>query len=142
MKILQVVFVSVLLTAMMGCQTTKVLKKTASSRANSLEASVSAYRKALRWGYFEDAALYIRSQDGSSIPVDLDRVKRYRVTSYSISRQILADTNDIARVNAQIEYYELDSGIALLLNDVQQWWYDVKEERWYLGSPLPAFGRR
>ena len=109
-------------------------------RASSLDASVAVYRKMIRWGHFDEAVKYIRTNDGSEIIPDLDRIARYRVTSYEIGNQLLADTGTEALVVALIEYYELDSGVLHSLRDDQLWWYDEGEKRWYLGSSLPQFG--
>ena len=106
----------------------------------SLEASVETYRKMIRWGHFDEAVKYIRTNDGSEITPDLDRIARYRVTSFEIGNQLIADNGKEALVVALIDYYELDSGVLHSLRDDQLWWYDKDEKRWYLGSSLPQFG--
>lgn len=111
-----------------------------SKRGQALEASVETYRKTLRWGYYDEAARYVRAQDGSDPRIDLDRMARYRITRLEVSDKLLADTGTEARVIAYIEYYEIDSGVIKTLRDEQYWWYDGEDERWYLGSNLPAFG--
>ncbi len=110
------------------------------SRAISLDASLSMYRKMIRWGYYDEAAKYLRASDGSVASPDLDRVALYRVTNYNMGDHLIADNGKEARVIAMIEYYELDSGVIHTLRDEQYWWYDDDEKRWYLGSPLPGFG--
>jgi len=110
------------------------------SRSISLDASLSIYRKMIRWGYYDEAAKYLRTSDGSVASPDLDRVAQYRVTNYNMGDQLIADNGKEARVIAMIEYYELDSGVIHTLRDEQHWWYDEDEKRWYLGSPLPGFG--
>jgi hypothetical protein len=110
------------------------------SRSVSLDASVSTYRKMIRWGYYDEAVKYLRTSDGSQASPDLDRAARYRVTKYDVGDQLLADNGKEARVTAMIEYYELDSGVIQTLRDEQYWWYEDDEKRWYLGSPLPGFG--
>ncbi len=121
-----------------GCASSGGLGK--QKRANTLEDAVENYRKLIRWAYFDEAVRYLRSPDGDPPPTDLERVARYRVTSYEISRTLMADTGKEARVNAVIEYYEIDAGIVHKLRDDQLWWFDDKDERWYLASGLPAFG--
>ena len=44
------------------------------SRSISLDASLSVYRKMIRWGYYDEAAKYLRTSDGSVASPDLDRV--------------------------------------------------------------------
>lgn len=111
-------------------------------RANAFEAAVTTYTKLIRWGYFEEAANYVRSKDGSEIKLDLDRVARYRVTSYNNASQLTADNDREGRVLALIEYYEIDSGVVQQLRDEQYWWHDAETKRWYLNSGLPPFGKR
>lgn len=110
-------------------------------RAVSLEASAETYRKLIRWGYYDEAAKYVRARDGSQADADLARTARYRVTRYDIGDILLADTSVEGRVSALIEYYEIDSGVLDTIRDDQYWWYDEEGKRWYLGSGLPAFGR-
>ena len=111
-----------------------------SDRATVLDAAINNYRKLIRWGYYDEAAKYLRTADGKPFAADLKNAARYRVTNYNVSSQIMADDGKEARVIATIEYYELDSGVIRVLHDPQMWWYEAKGKRWYLGSPLPKFG--
>ncbi len=123
-----------------GCATSPTLGK--QSRANSLDLSVEAYRKLIRWGYYDEAVKYLLKSDGSAIPVNLDQMARYRVTSYEFANKLLADTGKEARVIAAIEYYEIDRGVISTLRDEQLWWFDDSSKHWYLSSGLPAFGAK
>ena len=105
-----------------------------------MDVAIANYRKLIRWGYFDEAVKYLRTPDGKPLTIDLQRTAHYRVTAYTVSNQILADTGKDARVIAVIEYYEIDAGVIHALHDVQTWWYDAKENHWFLASPLPAFG--
>jgi hypothetical protein len=121
-----------------GCADVPLVSKR--ERTTAFDDATDNYGKMLRWGYFDEAAKYLRAQDGSSVEPDLDRVARYRVTSYTISSKLLADTGREGRVLATIEYYEIDSGVLRTLRDEQFWWHDRESDRWFLASPLPAFG--
>lgn len=110
------------------------------SRANDFVAATKTYAKLIRWGYFDEAAKYIRARDDSPIDIDLARVSRYRVSSYKPFTQLLADNGMEGRNVAMIEYYEIDSGVIKTLRDEQIWWFDSEAERWFLASPLPGFG--
>lgn len=109
-------------------------------RSLTLDGAVNNYRKLIRWGYYDEAAKYLRTPDGKPFAADLKNAARYRVTGYNVSNQLLADDGKEARAIAAIDYYELDSGVIHTLHDAQMWWYDEKEKRWYLQSPLPRFG--
>ena len=135
------VFLPVVITLLLSaCGGVSPIKK--QSRAISFESATATYAKLMRWGYFDEAANYVRSQDGSDIEVDLDHVAKYRVTSYKNTTTLLVDTGDEGRVVAAIEYYEIDSGVIKTLRDEQFWWYDPEVERWFLASPLPQFGAK
>ena len=123
-----------------GCSTSPTLGK--QSRANSLDTSVEAYRKLIRWGYYDEAAKYLLKSDGVAAPANLDQMARYRVTSYEFGSKLLADTGKEARVIAAIEYYEIDRGVISTLRDEQLWWFDDGSKHWYLSYGLPAFGAK
>lgn len=110
-------------------------------RAILLDGAVNNYRKLIRWGYYDEAAKYLRETDGRAITADLKNAAKFRVTNYTVSSQIMDDTGKEARVVATIEYYELDAGVIHTLHDEQVWWYDAKEKRWYLNAALPRFGQ-
>lgn len=110
-------------------------------RATVFDAAVNNYRKLVRWGYYDEAAKYLRTPDGKPFAADLKNIARYRVTDYTVSNQFLSDDGKEARVIATIDYYQLDSGVIRSLHDDQKWWYDAKGKRWYLQTPLPRFGR-
>ena len=123
-----------------ACNTMPFVSK--KSRAIDLDAAATQYGKMLRWGYYDEAASFLRTEDGSeTLTADLDRIARYRIASYNVGSMLLADNGQEGRVLAIIEYYEIDSGVLNRLRDEQFWWYDAETERWYLGSGLPAFGQ-
>jgi hypothetical protein len=132
------VLIGLALVALAGCGSVPMVGK--QKRENSLEASLAAYQKLIRWAYFDEAARYLRAADGKPLPADLGRVSRYRVTAYNVVDQLLADNGKEARVVAMIDYYEIDAGVLHTLRDEQYWWFDDAEKRWFLGSSLPAFG--
>lgn len=137
MNMTRLLLAALLLGALTGCGSLPLGK---SDRAVVLEAALNNYRKLIRWGYYDEAAKYLRTADGQPISADLKTAARYRVTSYNVSNSFVADDGKEARVIAAIEYYEIDSGVIRVLHDTQMWWYDATGKRWYLASPLPHFG--
>ena len=124
----------VLIASLGGCNSIK------DQRLNTaLEASVKTYEKLMRWGRYEEAAQYFLPKDESVRNSDIRRLAYFRVTSYEILSQLIADTKTDARVIAHIEFYGIDTGIVKSYRDEQFWWYDEQSERWYLGSPMPDF---
>lgn len=111
----------------------------AERRDKAFTAAVDTYRKLIRWGYFEEAAQYLKGKDAPLPPPDFNAYRRFKVTGYDVGEQMESNDGDEARVQAQIEYYEIDSHVAGAVRDAQYWWYDDTAERWYLGSPMPTF---
>lgn len=106
-----------------------------------LEAS-ETYRKLLRWGYYEEAAQYLKG-NGEELPrPDLAALAHYRISGYHASEQLQNDTGDEVRLIAIIDFYDIDSGVVNSLRDEQYWWYDTEAKRWYLGSPMPELAVR
>lgn len=105
-----------------------------------LEAATNTYRKLMRWGHFDQAAQYLRANgDEPLAKPDLEDMARFRVTSYTVADQLVADTRTDARVTAYIEFYNVDTGVTDSVRDEQFWWYDKETRRWYLGSPMLDF---
>lgn len=105
-----------------------------------LEAATNTYRKLMRWGHFDQAAQYLRANGEEPLPKpDLEDMARFKVTSYTVADQLVADTRTDARVTAYVEFYNIDTGVASSVRDEQFWWYDKETRRWYLGSPMLNF---
>tara|TARA_Y100000590_G_scaffold301048_1_gene339393 strand:- start:72 stop:287 length:216 start_codon:yes stop_codon:yes gene_type:complete len=66
-------------------------------------------------------------------------MSRYKITQFVIADEIKSKTNTEAKVIAEIEFYDIDSGRATSARDDQFWWYGEEEERWFLGSPMIDF---
>ena len=110
-------------------------------RSSDFNKAIETHAKLMRWGYYDEAAAYLRTQDGSLIDPELARIARYRISSYEVISQLVADTGREGRVVILVEYYEIDSGRLDKLRYEQFWWHDTETDRWFLGSPLPPFGR-
>ncbi len=111
----------------------------AERRSTALDVATETYRKLVRWGYFEQAAEYLRAKEGEIARPDFQSFARYKVTGYHPGELLINETGDEARVVTVIEFYEIDTGVARSLRDPQYWWFDSTEKRWYLGSPMPDF---
>jgi hypothetical protein len=108
-------------------------------RMTQLKSAVNTYRKLMRWGYYDQAAQYIKARDGSHSLPDFEGMNRYKISSLTIGDQIVSDTEVDAKVTAYFEFYDTDTGVASSVRDEQFWWYDEAEKRWYLGSPMVNF---
>ena len=111
-------------------------------RLESLDQSLSTYGKALRWGDYEEAALYRLPHDGRPVmPVNRDDFKDIRVISYQVFEQRLNRAQTEARVTMSISYYHEDTGTVRSITDQQTWWYEPNQKRWFLDGDLPEFAR-
>lgn len=114
---------------------TKALK----SRDLALERTTEAYRKLMRWSYFEEAAKYMKGRDTELRRPALARYEAWKVAAYDVSDMVRNKTGDEARMVVQISVYSKETGTVSSVRDDQFWWYDENESRWYLGSPFPDF---
>ena len=111
-------------------------------RLESLDQSLITYGKALRWGDYEEAALYRLPRDGRPVrSVNRDDFKGIRVSSYQIFEQRFNRAQTEARVTMSISYYREDTGTARTITDQQTWWYEPSQKRWFLDGDLPEFAR-
>ena len=127
------------LIALVACNPVKDLRER--ERMTQLNSVVDTYRKLMRWGHYDQAAQYIKARDGSHSLPDFEDMGRYRIISFTIADQIVADTEFDAKVTTYIEFYDIDTGRASSVRDDQFWWYHEDEKRWYLGSPMIDFYR-
>lgn len=126
------------LTTLSGCNPIGSIQKRES--LTQLEAATNTYRKLMRWGHYDQAVQYMRANGDEPLEKpDLEDMARFKVTSYTIADQLVADTRADARVTAYIEFYNVDTGVTNSVRDEQLWWYDKETRRWYLGSPMLDF---
>ncbi len=123
--------------ALAACNPIKTFQKR--ERLTQLNSVVNIYRKLMRWGHYDQAAQYLKARDDSPMLPDFKAMSRYKVSSYTIADQIFSDTDFEAKITAYVDFYNIDTGVALSLRDEQFWWYDEQEKRWNLGSPMMNF---
>lgn len=124
----------------LACACSMIKKPSEQKRDTAFQSAVETYRKLVRWGYFEQAAQYLKGKDAALPPPNLAAYDQYKVTGYSVGEQIINNTGDEARIIAQIEYYDIDTHVVGAVRDEQYWWYDTLLQRWFLGTPMPVLG--
>ena len=130
------------LAALLGLVLTGCASMESKERIESLDRSLITYGKALRWGDYEEAALYRLPRDGRPVrSVNRDDFKDIRVSSYQIFEQRFNRAQTEARVTMSISYYHEDTGTARTITDQQIWWYEPNQKRWFLDGDLPEFAR-
>jgi len=120
--------------ALAGCAQVDVREK-----AYRLETTIQAYRKALRWGEYQAAHGFVRRRDGAEPALDAELLESIRVTDYEVVRREVIDEASEAVVVTHINFYHADSGRVRNLADQQLWYYDEKDDRWFLDGGLPDF---
>ncbi|MGI9301811.1 MAG: hypothetical protein ACR2RB_03755 [Gammaproteobacteria bacterium] len=109
-------------------------------KGEGLHNDVRTYGKALRWGYYDQAAVFLHPRnESSSTEIDRDALEDIRVTSYEIVRVEFREGDDQAAVTAIIDYYNERVNVVKTITDKQKWWYDPETEKWGLDGSLPAF---
>jgi hypothetical protein len=106
-------------------------------RMNHIDITLSDFRKAIRWGYFEDALRYIQVKDYSEPLRDPDYLKNIRITSYEYGNKSYSEDDTKLNVIALISYYDVNQGT---VNDIavdQVWWFDPEKKRWFLDGDIP-----
>ena len=128
--------------ALLGLVLTGCASMESKEHIENLDRSLITYGKALRWGDYEEAALYRLPRDGRPVmPVNRDDFKNIRVASYQIFEQRFNRAQTEARVTMSISYYHEDTGTARTITDRQTWWYEPNQKRWFLDGDLPEFTR-
>lgn len=108
-------------------------------RAKSMDAALSTYGEALRWGYHDTAYGYVDPDKRMPVPKYLENVT---VTSYEVVQPpIMKNDKELEQV-ARIEYVHKDTQRLRSLSDRQLWSYDKKAKTWWLQSGVPQFGYR
>jgi hypothetical protein len=107
-------------------------------KAEALDETTTKYGRAIRFGYFELAKIFIRSPENMK-KESMGNLTGIKVSSYEVVSKELSTDKLEARHVVEIQYYYTDRLIEKTLHDVQLWKYDVSEEKWYLHSGLPDF---
>jgi hypothetical protein len=106
-------------------------------RYTELDITLRSYGAALRWGYYETAATFLRPRPGSEpVPPCAPR-QDLRVTTYQVRDSGLSDDFSEAHVRATIGYVLLDQNTVRESVDTQTWWYSKEAQRWFLDGGLP-----
>ena len=106
------------------------------SEIESLDKTLKAYERTLRWASMDQANLYLKDKVTFS-ERERKRLKGIQVTGYRIITSE-ASTKKASQV-VEIRYFNELYAVERTITDQQKWEYDEEEERWYLVSRLPRF---
>ena len=117
---------------MMGCATHKQEK--------TLDLILAEYEKSIRWSQWDAAVEFLAPEfleTNAPTPLDLDRLRLFRVTAYEIRSAVPFDEGQGFRQTVEIRMFNRNQAIERTIRDVQEWKYDASLERWFLHSGLP-----
>jgi hypothetical protein len=98
------------------------------------------YETIIRWSQWDAAADFIAPEYLEENPIsrlDMDRLRLFRVTSYTIRSTGVYDEGMTARQVVEIKMFNTHQAMERTIIDEQEWRYDEERQRWYLHSGLP-----
>ncbi len=129
-----------LLTAALLC----VMVAVACTPPNQLEKSRSEafkqYETIIRWSQWDAAVDFIAPEYLADNPVsqlDMDRLRLFRVTSYTLRSAGVYDEGMTARQVVEIKMFNKRQSVERTIIDEQEWRYNETTKRWQLHSGLP-----
>jgi hypothetical protein len=125
-------FLSLLLSLLMGCQTISERKQ-----ANALQDVLRNYEAVIRWGSLDQARQFLPQDKQSDAAVQAPR--DLRVTHYEVVQGPSMLGSDRAMQTAVVQYVFEESQVVRELVDRQTWELDPESQSWHLVSPLPEF---
>lgn len=98
------------------------------------------YETIIRWSQWDAAADFIAPEYMLEHPIsrlDMDRLRLFKVTSYTVRSTGVYDEGLTARQTVEIKMFNANQATERSLIDEQEWRYDEERDRWLLHSGLP-----
>ncbi|MFZ1199756.1 MAG: hypothetical protein WAO07_06270 [Desulfobacterales bacterium] len=112
---------------------------TAMKKQDDFSETSRSYEKMIFWSDFDTADSFRDPQDREAHPLDIEDLKKVKVTAYSVKNvSVAADQSEVRQV-VEIGYYRIDEVKVKTMRDQQVWTYNPSLKRWYLHSGLPPF---
>jgi hypothetical protein len=106
----------------------------------SLGETLKQYETIIRWSQWDAAADFLAPEYLLENPItrlDMDRLRLFKVTSYTLRSTGIFDNGLTARQEVEIRLFNKRQGIERAIIDEQEWRWDETRERWFLHSGLP-----
>jgi len=103
------------------------------------------YETIIRWSQWDAAADFIAPEYLAEHPIsrlDMDRLRLFRVTAYTIRSTGIYDEGMTARQVVEIRMFNANQAVERTIIDEQEWRYHENVKRWLLHSGLPDPTRR
>ena len=98
------------------------------------------YETIIRWSQWDAAADFISPDYLIENPIsrlDMDRLRLFRVTAYTIRSTGVYDEGMTAKQVVEIRMFNKNKGVERTIVDNQDWRYNEERQRWFLHSGLP-----
>jgi hypothetical protein len=136
-KLLRAQLICLLVLALAACSSNQVEK----SRSEAFK----QYETIIRWSQWDAAADFISPEYQQENPIsrlDMDRLRLFRVTAYTVRSTGVFDEGMTARQVVEIRMFNTHQAVERTVLDEQEWRYDEERKRWFLHSGLPDPTRR
>ncbi|NII12325.1 hypothetical protein [Oleiagrimonas sp. C23AA] len=114
-------------------------------KSTQLQETLSAYRNALRWGSFQQAAAFIDPKLRQAHPMsdfERSRYAQVRVSDYDDAQGPVPAGKDEVHQAVRIGLINRNTQAERSIVDQQVWHYDQDAHHWWLESGLPDLDRR
>jgi hypothetical protein len=98
------------------------------------------YETIIRWSQWDAAVDFIALEYQIEHPIsrlDMDRLRLFRVTAYTVRSTGVFDEGMTARQTVEIRMFNTQQALERTVIDEQEWRYNVDRQRWLLHSGLP-----
>ena len=98
------------------------------------------YETIIRWSQWDAAADFIAPEYLAEHPIsrlDMDRLRLFRVTAYTVRSTGVYDEGMTARQVVEIKMFNANQAVERTIIDEQEWRYHENVKRWLLHSGLP-----
>ena len=130
-----------ILTALILAVTTMALAGCPSNQAEkSRGETFKQYETIIRWSQWDAAADFIAPEYLAEHPItrlEMDRLRLFRVTAYTIRSTGVYDEGMTARQVVEIKLFNANQAVERTILDEQEWRYHENVKRWLLHSGLP-----
>ncbi|MCW8872123.1 hypothetical protein ACFL33_05405 [Pseudomonadota bacterium] len=98
------------------------------------------YETIIRWSQWDAAADFIAPEYLAEHPIsrlDMDRLRLFRVTAYTVRSTGVYDEGMTARQVVEIKMFNANQAVERTILNEQEWRYHENVKRWLLHSGLP-----
>jgi hypothetical protein len=113
---------------------------TANPAEKSRSEAFKQYETIIRWSQWDAAADFISLEYQEEHPItrlEMDRLRLFRVTSYTLRSTGVFDEGMTARQTVEIKMFNSQQAVERTVIDEQEWRYNEERKRWLLHSGLP-----